>query len=182
MERAGRKLATRKETTILRTTPTTKIYIGIDNGVTGSFGILGMEAPYFFHTPVVSCLNYTKEEKHIHRVDWLFLFSLLEKFKGLNVLAVMERPMVNPGRFAASVSALRAFESTIIALEFCGIPYVYVDSKQWQKVLLPGVVGSDELKKASLELGKELFPQFSKVFKKDADGILIAEWARRTNL
>jgi hypothetical protein len=44
--------------------------------------------------------------------------------------------------------------------------------------LLPkGIKGSDELKKASLDVGVRLFPKLP--LKKDADGILIAEYMRR---
>ena len=60
---------------------------------------------------------------------------------------------------------------------------MYVDSKDWQKVLLPkGTKGSDELKKASLDIGNRLFPQFADNKHKDRDGILIAEYGRRLNL
>ena len=49
--------------------------------------------------------------------------------------------------------------------------------------MLPkGIKGADVLKKASLDVGKRLFPQFADKFKGDADGILIAEWARKMNL
>ena len=63
------------------------------------------------------------------------------------------------------------------------ISYQLVDSKEWQGLMLPkGTKGSDDLKLASLSIGSRLFPQFSDQFKKDADGILIAEWAKRSQL
>ena len=56
----------------------------------------------------------------------------------------------------------------------------YVDSKKWQKALLPiGIKGSEELKKASLEVGKKLFPTINFKGFKDADALLIAEFYRR---
>ena len=66
----------------------------------------------------------------------------------------------------------------MIALEESQFPYEYIDSKEWQKILLPkGLKGSDELKKASLDVGKRMFPELN--LKKDADGLLIAEFLRR---
>lgn len=91
--------------------------------------------------------------------------------------------MINPGRFQASISAVRALEATLITLELLNIPYQYLDSREWQRDILPkGVKGADELKRASLDVGKRLFPQFAHMFKGDADGILIAHWARLKGL
>lgn len=160
-----------------------KVFIGIDNGVSGSIGIIPWNGvnPMFHLTPINSHLNYTKTKKNISRVDHNKLFQILSRYKHAHV--VMERPMINPGRFQASISAVRALEATLIVLELLNIPYQYLDSKEWQKVILPkGIKGSDELKKASLDVGKRLFPQFADKFKGDADGILIAEFARRMNL
>ncbi|MDA3809619.1 MAG: hypothetical protein PF518_04730 [Spirochaetaceae bacterium] len=93
--------------------------------------------------------------------------------------------MVNPTRFTATLSAIRCLEATIIAFEMYDIPYQYCDSKQWQKELLPaGIKGTPELKKASADIGCRLFPEHEELIQKhgDADGLLIAEWARRMNL
>ena len=43
----------------------------------------------------------------------------MKKFK--KILVVLERPMVNPSRFKASKSALRAYEATLIILELISI-------------------------------------------------------------
>ena len=80
------------------------------------------------------------------------------------------------------MSALRALESTLVVLELLKFSHTFIDSKEWQKVLLPkGVKGTVEQKKASLDIGCRMFPQFEKEFKKqkDADGLLIAEYCRR---
>jgi hypothetical protein len=160
-----------------------KTYIGIDNGVTGSIGIIPPDSTntQFYLTPVFSTLNYTKEKKNVTRIDVLQLNVLFHNI--VNPLAILERPMVNPGRFQATASALRALEAMLITLERYSIPYMFIDSKQWQKEMLPkGLKGSDVLKKASLDIGKRLFPQFKEMYKTDADGMLMAEWARRSNL
>ena len=151
--------------------------IGIDNGVTGSIGILGpADVSLFYRTPVKKELSYTKEEKHISRIDVVGLRKILEPYPKDATEVLLERPMVNPRRFVASMSAIRALEATMIVLEELELPKRFIDSREWQKVLLPGVEGSDELKAASLELGKKLYPQLT--FKSDADSILIAHWAK----
>ena len=58
--------------------------------------------------------------------------------------------------------------------------YQYVDSREWQKVMLPSGLQGDELKKASLEVGRRLWPSIN--FKPDADAMLMARWAQVRNL
>lgn len=162
-----------------------KTYIGIDNGVSGSIGIIpssGANAKMII-TPTFSAFNYTKQVKKLTRIDTMALKQFLRSSRIESPFAVIERPMVNPTRFLATQSALRALEATLIALEGLSIPYQFIDSKEWQKGILPrGIKGSDILKAASLDIGNRLFPQFTTMYKKDADGILIAEWARRERL
>jgi hypothetical protein len=156
-------------------------YIGIDNGVTGSIGILSPNGESkFFKTPVYKEASYTKEEKNISRVDVPELRKILGGYPQEQTLVLLERPMVNPRRFTASMSALRALEATLIVIEEMGYTLRYVDSKEWQKVLLPKILGSEELKEASLELGKKLYPDLK--FKSDADSILMAHWAKQAKL
>ena len=161
-----------------------KVWIGIDNGVTGTIGIINEEGHVyeFFKTPVIKCLDYTKAKKYIHRIDSVSLTKKLSLYKPehgeLDVLVLIERPMVNPTRFVATTSALRALEALLIIVESLGIPYKFIDSKEWQKAMLPkGIKGSIELKQASKEIGKRLFPQFA-INHPDMDGLLIAEYGR----
>lgn len=145
----------------------------IDNGVTGSIGVFGDYAQDFLLTPVFKVQDYTKAKKNISRVDVAQLARLLDTYKPSMV--VLERPLINPTRFSASISAARALEATITTLELQGYPYMFCDSKEWQREVLPkGIKGSAELKKASMDIGLRLFPQFSDLIKKhkDADGIL----------
>ena len=168
-----------------------KIYIGIDNGVTGTIGWVGENlCPGIEETPVKKEQSYTKAKKKINRVDYQQLFELLKDIQGAaepnEVLVVIERPMINPMRFQASVSAARSLESTLIAVEQIGFPRIYVDSRQWQKKLLPQGCKGKELKKASMDIACRLYPgglteQLIREHK-DADAILIAEWARREKL
>jgi hypothetical protein len=160
-----------------------KVYVSFDNGVSGSIGIIYPDKPAFFtHTPVKKCLNYTKVKKWINRIDIPLVKDLLvANLKGYStdhLIVGLERPMVNPGRFAATISAIRALEATLILLEELVLPYKYIDSKEWQKIILPSGLEGDELKLASKEVGCRLFPHLSKLFKKDADGILIAQYLK----
>jgi hypothetical protein len=109
------------------------------------------------------------------------LYNLLEPYKE-NAIAVLERPLVNPGMFKATLSGVRALEATLVVLELLGIAIQYEDSKRWQQSLLPkGTKGSTELKKASKDIGIRLFPQHADTIKrqKDADGLLLGEYWRR---
>lgn len=173
--------------------PTPKLnmlYVGIDNGVTSrGIGVVG-DAGHreLIKLPVKKELSYTKEAKHITRIDMPGLLDIFKKLKSSaaaklenrQILVGMERPMVNSTRFNASMSAIRALEATLIALEMAELAYEYYDSKQWQRVMLPkNITGSTELKKASLEVGKRLFPNLK--LAGDADGLLMATWMQRTN-
>jgi hypothetical protein len=163
-------------------------YVGIDNGVTGSIGVVYPDNTYvMYKTPVVSEQSYTKKQAKITRIDFGMLMTVLKDIlmNADHVRVVIERPFVNPKGFKATVSAMRALEATLIAIEMLGIPHSYCDSRDWQRSLLPsGVKGTADLKKASLDIGKRLFPDCEEVIvkHKDADGLLIAEWARRSNL
>ena len=163
-----------------------KIFIGIDNGVTGTVGILGHKEPVFFTMPVIKQQSYTKTKQNISRIVSPVLQVAFESTTVLyapdECIALIERPMINPARFKASISAARALEATLIALEACELPHQYIDSKEWQKDLLPsGLKGPAELKKASMDIGIRLFPFYKDSIQrhKDADGLLIAEYARR---
>lgn len=168
-----------------------RIYIGIDNGVTGTIAwVSNIHPSGFIETPVKSEQNYTREKKNVTRIDAkaleAVLFELMDRAQVSpeECIAVIERPMVNPMRFMASCSALRALEATLIVLENLGIPRMYTDSRAWQKKLLPQGCKGEDLKRASEDIGLRLFPSLGPVIKKhkDADALLIAEWARREDL
>jgi hypothetical protein len=159
-------------------------YIGVDNGVTGSIGILGSTS-LLFKMPIRSEYSYTKIKQKITRVDFYNLLGIL-KLAEPDSLVILERPMVNPARFKASASALRCLEATLIAIEQCNregsnFSIMYCDSKNWQTALLPAGCEKEDLKPASLDIGKRLFPHIDFTGFKDADSLLIAEWARRNN-
>lgn len=183
-----------------------RVFIGIDNGVSGSIGIItelnnGETISDLYPTPVKKSLNYTKSKAFLNRIDGEKLKELLYSSSSAaeKVTCLIERPMVNPGRWIATMSAMRALEATLIVLEMSKIPYQFVDSKEWQRVLLPSglwvkreiagpsgkkkmVIKADpqELKLAAVEVAKRKYPtinlDWGKV--KDADGLMIAEFCR----
>ncbi len=169
------------------------IYVGIDNGISGSIGVVGEGlVPIYLPTPTKVEQNYTKQKDNLTRIDYGLLKDTLWEIclhcaggESSRVSVVMERPLVNPRMFKATGRALRALEATLIALEELGLPHQYLDSKRWQRELLPeGLKGSAEHKRASLDIGIRLFPALEKAIRKqkDADGLLIAEYARRNKL
>lgn len=155
-----------------------RAFIGIDNGVSGSIGIVFENGTYQFHTtPTKKELNYTKAKAYITRIKPVELTEMLS-VAGAGSMVMIERPMVNPTRFQASVSAIRCFEATITVLETLGLPYECIDSKKWQKELLPTGTSGEELKTASMDVGNRLYPEAKAVKHTDRDGMLIAHYCR----
>ena len=161
-----------------------KIYCGIDNGVSGTIGFVGDNiSPQFYHTPVKKEQDYTKCKKLVSRLDYTAFTKLFSAYNKNDIIILMERPLVNPAKFIATASALRCHEAELIMIEVMGIKHMFIDSKEWQRALLPkGTKGADEQKEASLCIGNRLFPMYSDFNHKDRDGLLIAEYARRSNL
>ena len=156
------------------------VYIGIDNGITGTIGIISRSSATLYHTPIKKEQDYTKKRQNISRIESVELVNILQNFS--NSFVVLERPMINPGRWKASMSAIRCLEATLTVIDELKIPYQYCNSKEWQKILLPKHSKDADLKQMSLEIGKRLFPTLNWSGFKDADGLLIAEWARRMKL
>src|SRR6056297_1467616 len=159
-----------------------KLFIGIDNGVTGSIGVISPDTSIFLPTPVKKEQDYTKKKKNISRINSIELFSFLKPYKdnfnSNEIIIALECPAINPQRWTSSMSAIRALEATLNVIELLGLPFRYIDSKEWQRELLPkGIKGTPELKKASMDIGLRLFPNHEEIIlkQKDADGILIAE-------
>lgn len=168
-----------------------KIFVGIDNGTSGTITIISGKTIDHFPTPITTALSYTKTKQKISRINHQELERRLPKG---NVYCLLERPMINPLRWKASMSAIRALEATLIILERLNIPYEYIDSKEWQKYFLPkspplkkGEKKTKQQKDAekralktdAIDIAKRLFPMIKT---KDADSILIAEYARRKRL
>lgn len=156
-------------------------FIGIDNGVSGSVAVVDRGGALLLYepTPLVNKLNYTKTKSFVNLVDTVKLEAMLRPY--ITGSLIIERPMINPGRWGATVSAIRCHTLQEDLFDRIQIRYRFVDSKEWQKQMLPeGLKGSAELKKASLHVGRRRFPTAK--FKKDADAALMAEYARQKNI
>ena len=98
-----------------------KTWIGIDNGTTGTITIIRGNQIDHFPTPTKKELSYTKTKQYISRVYYsrlrqiLNVEALFDNAKD-GIFCLIERPMINPMRFKASLSAIRALESTLIVL------------------------------------------------------------------
>lgn len=166
-----------------------KYYIGIDNGVTGSMGILHENGDLVYFQPMLtkSGLSYTKSKtRYRTRIDHEALVKVIKSIvrntpPDSTFKAFIERPMINNFRFFASISASASLEATLVILEQLGIGYEFCDSRGWQKELLPKGITGEALKPASRDIGIRMFPQVQGVHI-DCDGLLIAEWARRNKL
>lgn len=166
-----------------------RVYLAIDNGTSGTICMMKSdgEVLFFLETPIKEEQSYTKTKQIISRIDVKELTRIIRLYRedNMDILAIIERPLVNPKMFRTTMSAMRSLEATLCILESLDIGIQYVDSKEWQKVLLPsGIKGSPELKKASLDIASRLFPKCKETINKhgDGDALLIAEWARRSNL
>lgn len=163
---------------------TRTVRIGIDNGISGSIGIIDDGLVSFYTTSEFTrkTQDYTKKKQNVTRINTLRLHTMLFQYIGCNIRVMLERPLVNPGMFKATMSAMRCLEATIGVLDLLEFPYEFVDSKEWQRVLLPnGVKGTAELKRASLDIGIRMYPMHQVKMEriKDADGLHIAEFCRR---
>ena len=155
-----------------------RFIVSIDNGCTGTVCVLNITngTSSFCKTPVIYCASYTKKIQHIHRINWKELVSILPES---DALVVLERPLVNPRMFTATASALRSLESTLIAIEYRGLDYIYMDSKEWsQEFLSSALIGKVQMKKGSMMVAVDLFPEHKELIEKhgDGDSLLMARY------
>lgn len=161
------------------------IFVGFDNGTTGTYGVVDGtgKAISFGETPVKTVRDYTLKIRHITRIDVLAVMRLLHIFEALGnkLVVVTERPLLNPGLLRGSVSAVRAYEALLVAVELSGhVMARTVDIRNWLTEYIP-LSDIRNTKEDSARIGTELFPQFADAIADhgDADGLLIAEYARR---
>lgn len=165
--------------------PTPRGVLFFNSGTTGTVGWLGyrgmskmVEIPVkkrtsFHKVPhSMTVIDVEELERRIcYWMDWGYT-------EPAAVIAYRERPVINPKRWSESLTAIRADEAVTIMLERMGIKYQYVDSKAWQRHILPsfGKAGttSDMLKAESKDIGLKMFKSLSDIIEKhgDADGIL----------
>lgn len=161
--------------------------IGIDNGVSGSITIMSNDGTVldYFPTPTKKTLKPTKKVQWITVVLYDELYYRLKKHveHESSVKCYMERAFINYKMFNATMSSVMAYIITVLVLEQLHISYEVVDSKDWQKHMLPeGILGKKELKEAAKCVANRLFPSV-RIKRADlADSLLIAEYYRRKNM
>jgi hypothetical protein len=158
-----------------------RITIGIDNGISGTVGVIGPDGTLFELIPTKKHLM-GKAGKVIKRIDHGALDDILSPFDCMaaharEVHAFVERPFTgSPMMINTATLSARSHEAVLIVLEQAGIGYTVVDSKEWQKPILGAVKGSAALKEASALRGAQIYPAHAAAIKDhgDADGLLIA--------
>lgn len=165
------------------------VFIGIDNGSTGSIGIQEYTSKgvrqrvRFFLTPTYMMQDYQKRAKRISQLDMPTLRKVLRRYRedGWEVHIAMERPFT--GQFqSATVCAARIHQQYIDMFYFMRLPTPQIiDSKQWQGKFLPKGTRKEQLKTLSMELAMKRWPKYADVMQKhkDADGMWICEWMRK---
>jgi hypothetical protein len=174
-----------------------RITIGIDNGQSGSIGVIAPGRVSYLPVPTIPYLHYGKKGSIGKRLDRHRLRAILHEVVDLNgsawvgfdnIRVFIERPF--SGKFInAVVPAHRFFESTITVMEDFDLEhkqslgYEVVDSGAWQKSVLGNVSGSDALKLASKLRGVQLYPQLKDTIEAhgDADGLMIAHHYHNLN-
>lgn len=157
-----------------------KVWIGIDNGISGTVGIIKDNGQYnFCNIPVFLKTDYQKKSNHyITRLDYVRFKNLLDENidYGDEVKVLIEYPLVNPKLFKSTISAVRCLESLEIVLEEYGLDYDFIQAREWQKYL--GIKGDTKIQSANK--GIELFSKCKVKIEQhgDADGLLIAQYLK----
>ena len=129
------------------------MYVGMDNGTTGTIGVITTKGDTFRGTiikaPTKKHEKQTKKKGNVTRIDWQRLSEhLLSRFarlemnprNSIQISIAIERPLTNPGMFTASLSGHKALEACLIVCEMCGFPTPFIiPPGAWQKTLLRGV-------------------------------------------
>lgn len=162
------------------------IYVACDNGVSGSFAWVNeyCSESGVVTTPTFVEQDFQKDKKNVTRINVPELITWLRSIPNTTIRIILERPFVNPMMFNATLSAIRAWEATLIALMTFNFSRQVIDSKRWQKEMLPAGCKGKELKVASVQVGCRLFPDHTDWIKSqgDADSLLICEFSRRNRL
>lgn len=153
-------------------------YIGIDNGVSGTIGIIEEDDFYWLYkTPVRLVQDFHKTKRNISRLNVEEFMWILKPFINNDYKICIERPFINKIGFTSTISSVRCHEATLVALDLMGLKYQFIDSKEWQTYFFGDLRQVKDLKRESLEIGTKLFPDIS-LKHNDRDGILIAQYIK----
>lgn len=168
-----------------------RIYIGIDNGLSGALVALAAVPA----APLAMAVMPSRGKDKGNEIDpramlsWLRgLYSLPEEFApiDLNEIAVV---IETPGKFSKGVMAISSmwdsYGATRAVLECGGYRHHRITPAHWQKAMLPGCARGDT-KNAARQRARQLWPdtpflatdRSSKPHEGLIDAALIAEYAR----
>ena len=196
-----KSILTQRKNEIKQSLQNVDLIIGIDNGSTGTIcsWVIKNNKINFLLTPSKRELNYQKQIKYIDRIDHQFMINWIKDqikyaqklYKSeIKVILILQRPMVNPQRFDASLNAVRAFEAILIIIEQLNLKYIVIDSKEWQHYFFGKDTALLNLKLESKKYGIKTINQFKKENKNyaqyldiieshgDADALLITKYGK----
>ena len=194
--------------------------LGFDNGTTAHFTLVDIEGNLIAYEKIPTFLqaSWSKPTKRKYKTkngyvskpyQAHFTFVDIDALKELllkvvpsteHTICYLERPAVNffmGWQIQSSLSAFGAWQSVLYVLKSLGIECIMIDSKQWQKDLIPQATGKNNkeylkslkkgernklLKEAADKFAHELFPSIEFKESGDGDSICIAEYYRRIQL
>lgn len=196
-----KSILTQRKNEIKQSLQNVDLIIGMDNGSTGTIcsWVIKNNKINFLLTPSKRELNYQKQIKYIDRIDHQFMINWIKEqikyaqklYKNeIKVILILQRPMVNPQRFEASLNAVRAFEAVLIIIEQLNLKYIVIDSKEWQHYFFGKDTVLLDLKLESKKYGIKTINEFKKENKNyaqyldvieshgDADALLITKYGK----
>lgn len=187
--------------------------LGIDNGVTGSIALMNPKGKVVMlaKVPTYKEIKWTKPKvkklktktkvvrDEITLIDIDALQRMLVTYTSVvsDIHCFLERPAISYAAawsLSTSVSASMSWAYVTYVLKKLKIPRTDIDSKEWQKALIPEATGlknkeymktlkSGErnklLKEASAMFAKSICPKYNSKESGDGDSICICEYGRR---
>jgi len=166
--------------------------IAIDPGITGGIAFIGDDVTVK-PLPINATLEtkiVKKKEKKIKKsiIDVTQLIVWFNQFKP-DIIIIED--IFLPGNQGGNKTVGMNYGRIFAIAEFFGIPIETVRPQVWQKVMLPGIKGRDELKPAGIDKVNKLYPNILPKLGKTgrgkkyhdgcADAVLIGLWWKETN-
>lgn len=145
------------------------IYLGIDPGFSGAWGMVNHHGQY------VACGDMLNNDRHI--LSGLVVEEINKARQGDDMEVVIELVSSMPKQGVASTFKFgMAFGATIAIAERINCPFHMITARQWKKAL-----GLTSDKQDSLLMARKLWKDAPLSRKKDngrAEALLLAEWGR----
>jgi hypothetical protein len=162
-----------------------RIYIGIDNGLTG-----GLVALSDYPGPLIESWPMPIQSKNKgNEVNAEFVWAFLDKWDRAYITVILETPGKHSPGAQALCSMWDSFGAIRGVLESRGIRHHRIAPQTWQKAML-GKVEKGQTKPAALARARQLWPdekwlatpRSTKPHEGQIDAALIAEYGRRNNI